>query len=289
MIAHSSPLTSQEQREIQRVRQLLLAPDVPLTETSQNAAPLNGAATTFVPLPPVQPQNGTKFDAAVGDSAPEQAEIAAAVYHGASAGGTQIDEGAADRPADEPEEHPMQVLIKRALAQSKRGRPAVFDERTRGKLVALLALGLSVRQSATVLGVSHPTILRALAADPELREEITAARYQAQLQPLGCVIREAQRSWRAATWLLKYMDGKLAGHEETPEEKRDRLDQEKVEDQIRCEEREAARGARQQGRQREAEAQRLAERQAEFAAMFPSRKRKPRAGVEGKAASAKSG
>jgi hypothetical protein len=289
------PLTPQQEREVERVRKILLAPAAPAEQTMSRAA----GETNFVPLPPVHRQNGTKFDAdSPASSAKSNGEPAAESsaregvapqsvgpadeptclktsdisYRGPVGAGTEI-----ECPSDaEPDDGGMQGLIRRALAQSKRGRPAAFDDHARGKLVALLALGLSVRQSATILGVSHPTILRTMAADPELREEITAARYQAQLQPLGCVIREAQRSWRAATWLLKYMDGKLAGREETPEENTERVHREIVENQIRYEEREAARLARERTREKAREAERMAERRAEVEAMFPRRKRKPK-------------
>ena len=82
--------------------------------------------------------------------------------------------------------------------------------------MALLALGMSLRQAAAVLGVSHNTIRNAVKSDAALAEEITAARFQAQLQPLACVIREARRSWKAATWLLKYLDGKIAAPRGNP-------------------------------------------------------------------------
>jgi hypothetical protein len=296
MLTDQLPRTSQEQHECERVRRLLLEAPAGQAEAA------DGQDRGFVPLPPMQPQNGTKPNADSGlraelrgaalaaesltvegvdsqeDSgadATREAKTAAVSYHRATGAGTKLQRRSSPRSESPPEENAMQALIQRALAQSKGGRPSVFDDHSRGKLVALLALGLSVRQSATVLGVSHPTILRALAADQELREEVTAARYQAQLQPLGCVIREAQRSWRAATWLLKYMDGKLAGHEETPDEKRERQERERVENQLHYEQREAARAGRERERQKEAEAERLAERRAEIEAMFPRRKRKP--------------
>jgi transposase len=117
---------------------------------------------------------------------------------------------------------PLQELLARALAatQVRRGRPSAFDEHAKGQLVALLSVGMSMRQAAAVLGVSHTAVQRILKADPALAEEITSARFQAQLQPLACVIREARRSWKAATWLLRYLDAKIASHEETPDERR---------------------------------------------------------------------
>jgi hypothetical protein len=57
--------------------------------------------------------------------------------------------------------------------------------------------------------VSHTTLRCTLAASAELSDEISAARSRAALEPLACVIRESKRSWRAATWLLKYLDERL--------------------------------------------------------------------------------
>jgi len=43
---------------------------------------------------------------------------------------------------------------------------------------------------------------------------------------LACVIRESKRSWRAATWLLKYLDTKLRTNDETHDETNRRLEEE---------------------------------------------------------------
>jgi hypothetical protein len=312
MIAAQQPLTPQEQLEVERVRKLLLGSGAPVADRAHFVplspqSPENGtkcdAEHGDEPAEPVV-VSATESEASLAlaasgvhdPSEAEHTENGRISYRAAEVAGTQLascgeplhkdrtcasslGHGCALAPAtsEEPDENPMRGFIARALTQAKRGRPAAFDEHARGKLVALLALGLSVRQSATVLGVSHPTVLRALNADPDLREEVAAARYQAQLQPLGCVIREAQRSWRAATWLLKYLDGKLAGHEETPEEKREREHREKLEEQIRMEERVAAREGREKQRREQAQAEKLARERAEIEAMFPRRRRKPKA------------
>jgi hypothetical protein len=123
---------------------------------------------------------------------------------------------------------PLDDLLRRALSAVKvrRGRPHVLDDQAKGQLIALLSVGMSMRQAAAVLGVSHTTVQNMLKADPALADDITAARFQAQLQPLACVIREARRSWKAATWLLKYLDAKITSHEETPDERRQRQQRE---------------------------------------------------------------
>jgi hypothetical protein len=179
------------------------------------------------PQPPVSPENGEQFAAPVAENAgisrvdriPEE-RIS---RHEAACGGELI------APPGEDGADELDELVTRAMRQRKRGRPAAFDERSKGQLIALLALGLSLRQAASLLGVHHSTISSTLKADPALAEEITAARFQAQVQPLACVVRESRRSWKAATWLLKYLDGKIASHEETPEERRAREQLEKKE------------------------------------------------------------
>ena len=149
-------------------------------------------------------------------AADQQLAVTGISIHSDSISGQQIATETGDA-AD-----PLEDLLARALSRPCRGRPATFDDHNKGKLVALLSLGMSLRQAAAVLGVSHGTIQNTLKANPALAEEITAARFQAQLQPLACVIREARRSWKAATWLLKYLDAKIATHEETPDERRQR-------------------------------------------------------------------
>jgi len=170
-------------------------------------------------------------------AAPQQVAVTAPISDGTAGGLTEIGisihdgetSGQKATPPDAESADPLEDLLARALSRPRRGRPAAFDEHNKGKLVALLSLGMSLRQAAAVLGVSHGTIRNTLKADPALAEEITAARFQAQLQPLACVIREARRSWKAATWLLKYLDAKIASHEETPDERRARQQRESEE------------------------------------------------------------
>ena len=216
-------------------------PAAPATSLAQNPA-ISNFVPNNVPQTPVNQENGTLFGgfspaleaAAVARQATEvtpAAIVTAASDAAASAPPDGAEAGikcheAPDRGTLEADSQgdPLTELLGRAIAAARvrRGRPAAFDERAKGQLAALLAVGMSLRQAASVLGVSHTTVQRTLAADPALAEEITAARFQAQLQPLACVIREARRSWKAATWLLKYLDGKVASHEETPDERRQR-------------------------------------------------------------------
>jgi hypothetical protein len=118
----------------------------------------------------------------------------------------------------------LEAAIDRFLTESSGNlnrpptRTRAFDDFARGRLVTLLGIGLSQRQAAAALGVSHTAVQAELARRPELLEEVTAARFQAQVEPLLVVLRESKRSWRAATWLLNYLSRQVATREETPDE-----------------------------------------------------------------------
>jgi hypothetical protein len=105
----------------------------------------------------------------------------------------------------------------------------VLDAEARGKLIALLVVGFSLRQAAGVIGVSHTALRKLLARDPELMTEVNVSRSRAAMEPLAVVIRESKRSWRAATWLLKYLDSKLYSREETLDEWEQRMEEERAE------------------------------------------------------------
>ena len=199
----------------------------PVSESMIRKTPKVQAASEVAnkpPQPPASQENGEQF----ARPGAENARIARVDFaaderisrHPAASGGELI------APPGEDGAGEMDELVTQAIRRGKRGRPAAFDERSKGQLIALLALGLSLRQAASLLGVHHSTISSTLQADPALAEEITAARFQAQVQPLACIVRESRRSWKAATWLLKYLDGKIATHEETPDERKARQNRE---------------------------------------------------------------
>ncbi|HUE72641.1 MAG TPA: hypothetical protein VMP01_17275 [Pirellulaceae bacterium] len=114
-----------------------------------------------------------------------------------------------------------------ALLYSQRnrgGRPTVVDDQLKGKMVILLATGLSMRQTAAFLGITHPTVSAAIAADPELAADIADARVRAELHPLAQLIREGGRSWKTAVWLLDFLE-KRNDREQKEEEQARKLEQ----------------------------------------------------------------
>jgi hypothetical protein len=127
---------------------------------------------------------------------------------------------------DAPEIAPLLVQLGVNLEAARLGRKHVFDDFLRGRLVSLLAMGLSIRQSAAALGLSHVAVWKELKRNPDLEEQINAARTQAQIEPLLVILRESKRSWRAATWVLKHLQRQMAQRDETPEEQRARMREE---------------------------------------------------------------
>jgi hypothetical protein len=86
-----------------------------------------------------------------------------------------------------------------------RGRTVVDDVRKQAMLT-LLGVGFSLRMTAAYVGVSHQTVANVLAGDPALAEDVRQARERAKFFPLNCILRECGRSWKAATWLLDYIE-----------------------------------------------------------------------------------
>lgn len=134
--------------------------------------------------------------------------------------------GPIDCPSVPHEQAEQQMLIAEGVAilqaevRTRRcgGRPTVIDAELKSKIATLVGTGLSLRQAAAFLGVTHPTVSKAIQEDPALKEEIELARSRATLHPLACILREAGTNWKAAVWLLDHLR-KVAYDEKTPLEK----------------------------------------------------------------------
>ena len=90
----------------------------------------------------------------------------------------------------------------------------------KGRLLGMMAYGLSFRQAAAQLGVHHQTILNTLKRDEEFAQQVAEARLDAISQPLITVIHASRTSWRAAAWLAKFLEERRVRNiETTPEER----------------------------------------------------------------------
>jgi hypothetical protein len=221
---------SSESPELRYEADLVSTPPVSFENGNQNAG--HAALSADGEALPISPQVADVADdrtiASIPPARGDCGETAAAGFQFLANTGNQTEVPAATGD-ESPGLSPMQELLLRAsaLAQAPQpGRKDVFDGAAKAQLMALLASGLSMRQAGSLLGVSHTAIRKLLAREPELSQDVNAARFRAQLEPLACVIRESRRSWRAATWLLKYLDKKISNREETPEEWNLRVEEE---------------------------------------------------------------
>lgn len=149
--------------------------------------------------------------------------------------------------------HGLALLDDAPPAGKRGGRPKVIDELMKTRITTLMATGFSLRQTAGLLRVSRSAITKAVAADPELQEEIEDARQRALMHPLAAIVRESGRNWKAAVWLINHLE-RAAARDQTPEERTRQKAEESaaflIQTDMASEMREAARNARQQERQR---------------------------------------
>jgi hypothetical protein len=92
----------------------------------------------------------------------------------------------------------------------RRGRPPLLDERAKGRVLGLMAYGLSLRQAAAQLGIHHTTLLAAMKRDEEFAGQASEARLDAMAQPLITIVQASRRSWRAAAWLARFLEDRAA-------------------------------------------------------------------------------
>jgi hypothetical protein len=70
---------------------------------------------------------------------------------------------------------------------------------------------MSLRGAARTIGRTHPTLIRRMRRDRQFAEKMREARRQARLEPLKQIQEASRRSWRAAAWLVKYIDARESG------------------------------------------------------------------------------
>jgi hypothetical protein len=92
--------------------------------------------------------------------------------------------------------------IQRPVPMCRRGRPTVMTPAIKEQLCLLLSLGLSRRQAAAYLDISHTTIANLAARDPDFARGLERAEDLKVAEALVFVAAESRRNWRAAAWLI---------------------------------------------------------------------------------------
>ncbi|MCA9270079.1 MAG: hypothetical protein KDA41_16470 [Planctomycetales bacterium] len=88
------------------------------------------------------------------------------------------------------------------------GKPAALTEKEIEAVLAHVSHGMSLRQAAAEIGRSHSTLVKLAKRNELFAEFLEEQRQKARGRPLAQVYAASQRSWRAAAWLVKYLDGR---------------------------------------------------------------------------------
>ena len=98
----------------------------------------------------------------------------------------------------------QQVVKQESVPNSRRNQALSLSEEDR--FLLCLSLGHSLRQAAAHVGVHHTTMVKRAKRDAEFAQAMALARQQARTDPLLAVRTASQKSWRAAAWLLEYLE-----------------------------------------------------------------------------------
>ena len=87
---------------------------------------------------------------------------------------------------------------------SKRNTPLTESEED--QFLLCLRYGFSIRQAAAAVGCSHSTMVKRAKRDEAFAKKIKQAQANARIDPLWEITIASRKSWRAAAWLLTYLE-----------------------------------------------------------------------------------
>lgn len=154
------------------------------------------------PLPPVSSRTG-ESGATAATGGVSQVDAAA-----------RVAAGAAKRRGENFHQRAAEKLS--AVKSPDALEPWRVPEETIAQVLTYVACGYSLRQAAAAVGRSHSTFVKLKQRDPKFACRLLQHRELARDKPLRQVLQASERSWRAAAWLLKYLDAR----ERTPRAKR---------------------------------------------------------------------
>ena len=107
-------------------------------------------------------------------------------------------------PAEEEASTVEVVKPEKPRVNSKRNSPLTESEEDR--FLLCLNYGFSLRQAAAAVGCSHSTMVKRAKRDAAFAHKIAQAKASARLDPLWEITIASRKSWRAAAWLLTYLE-----------------------------------------------------------------------------------
>ena len=92
---------------------------------------------------------------------------------------------------------------------------APLTQEEKDQVAILISYGHSLRQAAAQIGRSHVTLHRHLKKDSAFAEQVERYRGYAESDAMTEVVKASKRSWRAAAWLLTYLERRERSHDAT--------------------------------------------------------------------------
>ena len=109
-----------------------------------------------------------------------------------------------DEPAPEITHHLDEEGGAQSACSSEGSRKGLSGEE-KERVAMLMSYGYSLRQAAARVERAHTTVSRQLKKDPEFAAQLERYRSYAESDALGEVVKASRKSWRAAAWLLTYL------------------------------------------------------------------------------------
>ena len=242
-VAWISPGTHPEEARREPVRSAASGPQQAQPEDAPADAAIQSLQKGASPAPPVSPVIGDASDRCHSEPSPqlgseqqltsgEDAGQESLLHHQAPSAGESAGEAESESRADEndaasaseemtwsdalaeilqpiavdDDELARQHAVKqkKPAGNSKRNQPLTISEEDR--FLLCLEYGLSIRQAASAIGCHHSTFVKRAKRDKEFARKIAHAKSKARTDPLWEVTLASRKSWRAAAWLLNYLE-----------------------------------------------------------------------------------
>ena len=186
-------------RDIERAQQTQRA--ARQTHNGDASASAEVSQAEDVPPPPVSPDFGTlaaKPERNGSSQVPPQQPLSEKAKMETDAEMCQTEATAGTTAAGDEKPAPTPAVRKNSRTP--------LTQQEKAQVAVLMSYGHSLRQAAARIGRSHMTISRHLKKDAAFAELVESYRRDTESNALVEVVQASKRSWRAAAWLLQYLE-----------------------------------------------------------------------------------
>jgi hypothetical protein len=128
---------------------------------------------------------------------------------------------------------PLGETLVAPLPAGPMGRPRKLDEVSKSILTRMLSRGFTVTEAAAFVGCNRTTVVREAKRDPVFGAEVKRAKDRAACEPKDVVVGAAKTNWRAAAWLINYIETTRLVEAKALEKRRERKAAETIENTLK--------------------------------------------------------